>query len=174
MPSSEQKPPITDLSALIRGLSDAGVEFILVGGLAAVAHGAPITTFDLDIVHRQTDGNIEKLLQFLKSIHARQRRPDDRILKPDEKDLRGKGHLLLTTRYGALDILSVIEKDNRFEDLLPHTIKIDFHGREVRVLRLDTIVELKRESKDPKDRYRLPILEETLRQRMSEAPEDPE
>lgn len=43
-------------------------------------------------------------------------------------------------------------------------VKIEFQGNEVYVLNLETIVALKHESKDPKDRYRLPILEETLHQ----------
>ena len=40
-----------DLSAILEGLLQADVEFILVGGLAAVVQGAPVTTFDVDIVH---------------------------------------------------------------------------------------------------------------------------
>ena len=55
------KPSKIDLNALLKGLNEARVEFILVGGLAAVIQGAPVTTFDLDIVHRQTDKNIKKI-----------------------------------------------------------------------------------------------------------------
>jgi hypothetical protein len=158
------KRPTLALSALLKGLNEAGIEFILVGGMAAVAQGAPVSTFDLDIVYRQTDKNTKKLLRFLKSIDAYQRRPDDKVIEPDQRDLKGKGHLLLTTRFGPLDVLSVIEKGRGFEELLPHTVVIEFRGHRVYVLSLDTIVELKRGSKDPKDQYRLPILEETLRQ----------
>ncbi|MFH1984971.1 MAG: hypothetical protein ABIL58_24275 [Pseudomonadota bacterium] len=75
MPLQTKKPPILNLSALIKGLSQAGVEFIIVGGIAAVAQGAPVTTFDLDIVHRRTDDHVEKLDRFLKSIDAHFRRP---------------------------------------------------------------------------------------------------
>lgn len=163
MPSNNEKFRVADLSALLRGLNEAGVEFILVGGLAAVVQGAPVTTFDLDIVHRQTDENIKKLLRFLKSIDAYQRRPDDKVIEPDERDLKGKGHILLSTRFGPLDVLAVIEKGRGFEELLPETVEIKFRGHRVYVLSLDTIVALKRGSKDPKDQYRLAILEETLR-----------
>ncbi|WAC07527.1 MAG: hypothetical protein OS130_15130 [Thermodesulfobacteriota bacterium] len=136
--------------------------------MAAVAQGAPVSTFDLDIVYRQTDKNTKKLLRFLKSIDAYQRRPDEKVIKPDQRDLKGKGHLILTTRFGPLDVLSVIEKGRGFEELLPHTVAIEFRGHKVYVLSLDTIVELKRGSKDPKDQYRLPILEETLHQMRKE------
>ncbi len=168
MPSNNEKFRVASLSVLLRGLNEAGVEFILVGGLAAVVQGAPVTTFDLDIVHLRTDENIKKLLKFLKSIFAYQRRPDDKVIEPDERDLKGKGHVLLTTRFGPLDILAVIEKGRGFEELLPDTVEIEFRGHKVYVLSLDTIVALKRGSKDPKDLYRLPILEETLRQMREE------
>ena len=164
MPSKNKKPQVSDLSALLKGLNEAGVEFILVGGVAAVAQGAPVTTFDLDIVHRQTDENVEKLIKFLNSIGAYQRRPDDKVIEPDEGDLKGKGHVLLTTRFGPLDVLAAIEKGRGFEELLTDTVEIEFEGFKVFVLSLETIVALKRESKDPKDQYRLQIMEETLRQ----------
>ena len=60
-----RKPQVSDLKALLKGLSRARIEFILVGGIAAVVQGAPITTFDLDIVHSQAAENIQKLIKFL-------------------------------------------------------------------------------------------------------------
>ncbi|MDM8516008.1 hypothetical protein QUF76_07405 [Desulfobacterales bacterium HSG16] len=164
MPSKNEKSPEMDLGALIKGLKGAGIEFIIVGGVAAVAQGAPVTTFDLDIVHRQTDENIDKLMDFLASIGAYLRRPDDKIMKPTEEYLKGKGHVLLTTRFGPLDILAVIEKGCGFEELISDAVEFEFQGRVVHVLDLAAIVSLKRDSKDPKDRLRLPVLEEALRQ----------
>ena len=77
MPSSvKEKQSAADLSKLLKHLNNAGIEFILVGGLAAVAQGAPISTFDMDIVHRRTDDNIKKLHTLLISVGATQRRPD--------------------------------------------------------------------------------------------------
>jgi len=172
MPSKNKKPQVPDLSALLKELSEAGIEFVLVGGMAAVAQGAPVTTFDLDIVHRQTDENIKKLMKLLKSIDAYQRRPDDKIIEPDEKDLKGKGHVLLTTRFGPLDVLAVIEEGRGFEELVTDTVEIEFQGFKVYVLSLETIVTLKRGSKDPKDQHRLKILEETLRQMNEENEND--
>ncbi len=164
MPSRKKKPQAANLSALLKGLSEAGIDFIVVGGLAAVAQGAPVTTFDLDIVHKQTDGNIKRLLAFLKSIDAYQRRPDDKIITPTEKDLKAKGHLLLSTRLGPLDILAFIEQDRDYRELLADAVEIELYGNKVYVLSLQTLIELKQNSKDPADRYRLPILKETIRQ----------
>ena len=45
-------------TATLRALHDAGVGFILVGGLAAVLNGAPVNTFDVDIVHSRDTANV--------------------------------------------------------------------------------------------------------------------
>jgi hypothetical protein len=153
-----------DLSALLEGLLDAGVKFILVGGLAAVVQGAPVTTLDVDIVPDQASENIAKLLAWLKSIKAIYRRPDDKVIEPREIDFSAKGHALFTTRLGPVDVLAFIEEGKAYEDLLDHTVGIEFRGHTIRVLDLKTIVELKRGSRDSKDKQRLPVLEETLRQ----------
>ena len=164
MPTSSEIPTAVDLSAILEGLLEADIKFILVGGLAAVVQGAPVTTMDVDIVHSQSAANISKLLAFLKSIGAFYRRPDDKEIEPKEEDLSGMGHALFTTRLGPLDVLAVIEDGKAYEDLLEHTVEIEFRGRTIRVLDLKMLVELKRASKDPKDKRRLPVLEETLRQ----------
>lgn len=158
------RPRVADLSALLEALTKAGIDFIVVGGLAAVAQGAPITTMDLDIVHRQSNDNIDKLLAFLKKIDAIHRRIDDKILEPEKNVLSGRGHALFATRFGPLDVLAVIEEERGYDDLLPDTVEIEFRGHTVRVLSLKTLVELKQRSRDPRDRQRLPILQETLRQ----------
>jgi len=164
MPTSSEKPTGPDLGAILEGLIKAGIEFILVGGLAAVVQGAPVTTVAVDIVHKQPSENIAKLLAFLKSIDAFHRRTDDKVIGPKEKDISGTGHALFTTRLGPLDVLAVIEEGKAYEDLLEHTAEIEFRGHTARVLDLKTLVELKRASTDPRDRQRLPVLEETLRQ----------
>ncbi len=108
MHSSSRKPIVADLSAILEGLKKADVKFILVGVLAAVVQGAPVTTLDVDIVHKRSSDNINKLFKFLKSIDAIYRRPDDKIIAPQEEDFSGLVHALFTTRLGPLDVLAVI------------------------------------------------------------------
>ncbi len=164
MPLNNEKPAIIDLSTLLEGLLETGVDFILVGGLAAVIQGAPFTTIDVDIVHEQSPENIAKLLAFLKSVNAHYRRPDDKIIKPKAEDLSGKGHALFSTRSGPLDVLAIIEEGKTYKDLFEHSVEIEFRGYTLRVLGLKAMIELKRDSTDPKEKQRLPLLEETLRQ----------
>jgi hypothetical protein len=173
MPTSKKRMSTgPDLSAVLEGLIKADVKFILVGGLAAVVQGAPVTTMDVDIVHQRTSENIVKLLSFLKSINSFYRRPDDKIIEPTEQDLSGRGHALLSTRFGPLDVLAVIEEGKTYDNLLEHTVDITFRGNTIKVLDLRMIIELKRSSKEPKDKQRLPVLEETLRQLQEMAVDD--
>ena len=164
MPTDSGESKGINLGAILEGLVEAGVEFILVGGLAAVVQGAPVTTMDVDIVHDQSPENIAKLLSFLKSIDAIHRRPDDKVIEPKKGDISGRGHALFATRLGALDILAVIEEGKTYGDLLEHTVEIEFRNHAIRVLDLKMLIQLKRTSTDPKDMQRLPVLEETLRQ----------
>ena len=126
MPSGVKESTAADLSALLDGLLEAGGEFVLVGGLAAVVQGSPVTTMDVDIVHSRSSGNITRLIGFLKSIGAVYRRPDDKVIEPTETDLSEMGHMLFTTRLGPVDVLAFIEERKVYEDLLEHTVEITF------------------------------------------------
>jgi hypothetical protein len=135
-----------------------------VGGLAAVIQGAPVTTMDVDILYKQSPENALKLFSFLQSIHAVYRRPDDKLIVPKQADFSGMGHGLFSTRLGPIDVLGFIEQGCTYEDLLDHSVAIEFRAHMLNVLDIEKIIELKKASKDPKDRRRLPVLEETLRE----------
>jgi predicted nucleotidyltransferase len=159
-------PASNSLTDVLLRLVDAGVEFILVGGLAAVAQGAPLTTFDVDIVPRRTKGNIARLLGVLTSINAYYRgRPGGQRLPPDPAALEGPGHSLFMTDLGPLDVLGAIEGNRSYEELTGETISIVLAGRSLRVLSLEMLIRLKRASSHPKDRQALPILEACLKRR---------
>jgi hypothetical protein len=164
MHSNSRRPAVADLSAILEGLKKADVKFILVGGLAAVVQGTPVTTLDVDIVHDRSSENIARLFEFLKSINAIYRRPDDKIIMPTEDDFSGLKHALFTTRLGPLDVLAVIEEGKTYEDLIGHTVEIEFRGHKISVLNLKTLIDLKKSSVNPKHKQQLPVLEETLRQ----------
>src|SRR5437016_5618181 len=100
---SAQPAPTEQITRLLEELCLSGIEFIVIGGAAGVLHGAPVTTMDLDIVHRRTPENIAKLLEVLKRLGA-YFHPDlaQRRLPPREGDLTGQGHLNLQTNLGRL------------------------------------------------------------------------
>ena len=162
------------LPALLKTLAESKAEVIVVGGLAAVFQGAPVQTYDLDIVYAQYPKNIERLLAVLQTLEAIFRIQPERRLKPTASHLVGSGHLNLLTKDGPLDLLATIGANSRFEDLLPHSSEINIGaGLKIHVLDLETIIEFKERLGGDKDVAVLPILRETLREsRKRHYPED--
>jgi hypothetical protein len=155
--------PPQSLTTLLARLAASGTEFLLVGGLAAVAQGAPLATVDVDVVHRRTEANLDRLLAFLAGAGARYRgRPAGQVILPTREALLGRGHHLLATALGPLDLLGAIEGGRDFDGLLPESVEIQVEGQRVRVVRLRTLAELKRGSSSAKDRLTLAIIEDTL------------
>jgi predicted nucleotidyltransferase len=161
-------PGPSDYRTLLRELSTEGVEFIIVGALAAVLQGAPIVTLDLDILRRRTPENVAKLLRALVRLDA-VARGDPRRIAPNESHLRGPGHLLLDTRAGDLDVLGSIEDDTDFDAVIGDTIEMDLEGIRVRVLELSRVIRAKETAGRPKDLAVLPVLRATLEQIRSRA-----
>jgi hypothetical protein len=142
-----------DPLGLVEALADAGVELIIVGGGAAVLHGSPVLTADLDIVHRRTPENVERLLLILARLDACFRGDlAGRRLAPSAQHLLGSGQLLLSTALGPLDCLCVLHDGRGFDELLPHTVTLAVEGRSVRVLDLDTLIEVKTKAGREKDK----------------------
>jgi len=151
-------PTHADVGELLRRLVDAGVEFIVVGGAAAVLHGAPITTEDLDIVHRRTPENVSRLKNLLQELNAHVRELANRQLVPQESAFLGEGHVLLSTRLGPLDCLGALVDGRGFEELVSHSESFADEGSEFRVLDLSTLIDIKTKTGRAKDRLMLPVL----------------
>jgi hypothetical protein len=141
------------------------VELVVVGGVAAVLNGAPISTLDLDIVHARTPENLERLLAALTELDARYRDLTGRILRPELSALAGDGHHLLVTSCGALDVLGQIVGGLRYEDLLPETVESTVGAYRIRVLDLAALIRIKEQTGRDKDRAVLAILRRTLQER---------
>lgn len=152
-----------DFFAILSALRAQDVAFILVGGLAAALDGAPVTTYDTDVVHSRDEANVERLLRVLTDLDAIFRIQPGRRLKPSASHLAGPGHLNLITRYGPLDVLGTIGHNLGYQELLPHSAEMDIGERvRIRVLDLETLIALKELLAGEKDRAVLPILRRTL------------
>jgi len=155
-----------DFIGALRVLREGGVKFIVVGGGAAVLNGAPVNTFDLDIVHARNEYNVAKLLSVLDRIDAIYRMRPGRQLKPNASHLSSPVHQNLITSCGPFDVLERIGRGLGYEELLPRSIEMDTGGGvRVRVLNLETIVTLKEELAGEKDLAVLPVLRRTLEQK---------
>jgi hypothetical protein len=129
---------------------------------AGILHGAPVTTIDLDVVHRRSPENVARLLRVLRELDAVYRH-DPRQLHPEESHLSSPGHQLLVTRYGDLDCLGTIDQGRGYEELMPHTVEMRLSGGEaIRVLSLPALIEAKERAGRAKDLAVLPVLRATL------------
>ena len=140
------------------------VEFIIVGGVAAVIQGAPVTTFDLDTLVRVTEENANRLTSALEELDARYREHRAE-LRPGREDILAGGHLLLMTRAGPLDVLGFIGDKERYEDLLHVSSEYAMTIGTLRVLDLEELIRQKKSTDRAKDRAVLELLEEVLHRR---------
>jgi predicted nucleotidyltransferase len=152
-----------NLLATLRRLDEGKVEFIVVGGVAAVLNGAPIQTFDVDLVYSREAGNIDRILAVLASLDAVFRIQPERRLRPTKSHLAAGGHLNLMTRFGPLDLLGTIGQNAGFVELLGQSDEMDVgQGIRIMVLNLETIISTKEHVASEKDLAVLPILRRTL------------
>ena len=134
------------------------MEFIVVGGAAAVLHGAPVSTVDVDIVHRVEPGNVDRLLTLLQDLEARVRDPAGRDIKPSRAALLGSGQMNLITRLGPLDILCRLHDGRGYEQLRSRTVEVTDGAMELIVIDLETLIEIKASTGRARDRLVVPIL----------------
>jgi hypothetical protein len=113
MHTNDKNSSRVELRSILEELAKTNIKFILVGGLAAVIQGAPVTTLDVDIVYDRSFENTAKLLTFLESIDAFYRHPNDKVIQPNKDDFLTMGHRLFTIRLGPIDVLAFIEEDKK-------------------------------------------------------------
>lgn len=158
----------TDFRGLIRTLSEGNVEFIIVGGAAAIGHGSARLTSDLDVVYRRTKDNISRLVRTLAPL-----RPYPRGAPPglpfqwsDETISKGLNFTLVTT-LGAIDLLGEITGGGSFEDIRAHSITLNLHDTECLCLGIEWLIKVKRAAGRPKDFEAIAELEAILEERES-------
>jgi len=158
--------PIANYLAILKTLHQHKVKFIIVGGVCAVLHGAPLATFDLDVVHSREPDNLTRLSAALEELGALYRVPGRREMKPSPSHLASEGHQLLMTRFGPLDLLGTIGKGRDYDQLLQETVEMEVGpGLKVRVLTLENLVKTKEETGQEKDRAALPLLRRVLEEK---------
>lgn len=154
---------------LLEALSRHAVDFMVVGATAAVLEGAPLTTFDLDVVVDPDPSNRERLLAALEEIGAAFFDPVGRKILPTAERLEKNRVNLLETSLGRLDVMREIGHGQGWGDLLPRSHEIEVLGSVVRILDLAAIIETKEAAGRPKDLAALPLLRETLRLKQERA-----
>jgi hypothetical protein len=143
---------VVDFEQLLPALSRAGVELIVVGGVAAIVHGSARLTQDLDIVYRRTPENIARLAAALAPFAPYLRgAPPGLPFRWDSETIQRGLNFTLVTSAGDLDVLGEIAGGGTYETLILHSRKLAVFGVEFYCLGLDRLIQAKRDAGRPKD-----------------------
>jgi hypothetical protein len=148
---------------MLQGLAADEIRFVVVGGVAAAAHGASLVTNDLDICYDAAEDNVAFLAQRLASWQAYPRGIDPgRPFFMDARTFRTTPIMTLQTAEGALDVLDRIDGVGAYADLLPVADRVEALGTSFLALNLPALIRAKRAARRPKDLAQLPELEALL------------
>ncbi len=141
-----------DFRDLLSDLAGANVEFVVVGGVAAIAHGAARLTQDLDIVYRRTDDNISRLVAALvpRSPYLRGA-PRGLPFLWDTRTVKSGLNFTLTTPAGEIDLLGEITGGGNYDALLPYCVPLEVYGTRIQCIGLERLIYVKRAAGRPKD-----------------------
>ena len=141
-----------ELDDLIPILVRGRVDFVLVGGMAAILHGSARVTFDIDLVYERSADNIVRLVQSLEPCSPYLRgAPSGLPFKFDEQTVKRGLNFTLTTTAGDLDLFGEIAGGGTYQDVLPYSEEVDAFGVTFLCIGLDRLIHLKRATRRAKD-----------------------
>ena len=163
-------PDVHELDAgrLLGALADHQVRYVLIGGFAAIAHGSPFSTEDIDITPDAEAANVGRLSDALRQLGARVRTesaPDGLAFAHDASSLTEVKNWNLTTRYGDLDIAFWPDGTTGYADLVRDASAEEAFGLVVPTASLADIIRSKQAANRPKDQRVLPTLRRLLAER---------
>jgi hypothetical protein len=157
---------VTDYTSLLPLLVKNEIDFIIVGGAAATAHGSARLTLDLDVVYRRNDLNLERIVRALEPIQPYLRgAPPGLPFEWSVQTLKKGLNFTLITTLGPLDLFGEIVGGGGYEELQNETIKIQVAGVECLCLSLERLIEVKRAAGRPKDLEAIAELVQILEER---------
>ena len=139
---------------LLRRLNAAGVDYVVVGGFAVIAHGVIRATDDLDIVPGPDRDNLERLANLLSELEARPLGVDAELLERSPSDphvLAEGGSFQLETALGRLDVLQRLPWLPDHDELAERALRVELRGTEIPVCSLEHLKAMKRAAGGPRD-----------------------
>ncbi len=138
---------------LLRTLSAHGVDFVVVGGMAGLAHGSAFPTFDLDVAYGRERGNLRRLADALRELDVSLRgAPADLPFQLDAETLRRGANFTFDSPYGSFDILGDAAGMTSYDELRGNALVATIEGIEVRVASIDHLIAMKRAANRTKDK----------------------
>jgi hypothetical protein len=155
---------VTDIQRLLEVLTDAGVEFVVIGGVALVLRGSDRVTVDLDLCYSRRDQDLKRLAQALAPHHPRLRgAPADLPFLWDELTLRSGLNFTLTTDLGDVDLLGEVTGVGSFDAVASGASPLELGRIRVQVMDLDALERSKRAAGRAKDLLDLAAIAEIRR-----------
>lgn len=147
----------------IQILCDSGVEFVVIGGWAAIFHGSAHVTNDLDICYARNRENLRRLAAALAPFHPRPRGiPGDLPFLWDATTLANGTVFTLVTDLGIIDLLAEVTGIGAYKEAHDASIEVEAFQRRVRTLDIRALIRAKKAAGRPKDLLLLPELEGLL------------
>ncbi len=145
--------PDLDPRPILETLVRHGVDFVLIGGLAGVALGSALQTFDVDIAYGRTRENLERIAEALIELGATPRgAPRDVSFQLDAKTLLAGANFTFDTRYGSLDILGDPAGSPPYEKLREAGERLEVAGFQITVSSIDHLIAMKEATGRTKDK----------------------
>jgi hypothetical protein len=143
VPTERPRPPL-HADRILERLVARGVDFVVIGGIAAILHGSAQNTFDLDISCATDAGNLAALRKALVELVARLKgAPDEVPFVPDDRKLRQVEVLTLDTNAGELDVLARPAGSPGYATLRRRADRFDIGGFSVLVASIDDLIAMK-------------------------------
>lgn len=161
----------TKFDKILQLLVASRIDFVVIGGFAAMIHGANRATFDVDIVYSRSKENIKRLANALIPVQPYLRNvPPGLPFRWDEQTLAAGLNFTLQTTLGYLDLLGEVTGGGSYDDLLPFTEDVRFYGVNCRCVTLEKLILLKRAAGRPKDLEPIAELQALLREKKGKPP----
>jgi predicted nucleotidyltransferase len=146
-------PKVPDLNKLLEPLVRNGVDFVLIGGMAGIAHGSNYPSFDLDIVYACDRANIGRLVLALAELGVRLRgAPSDLPFVLDQRTIENGANFTFVTPHGDLDVLGDVAGLKDFGELASGAEEREIAGLPVKVASIDHLIAMKSAANRPKDK----------------------
>ena len=142
---------MTQFEELLKALLNEGVEFVVIGGLAANIHGVTVPTYDIDICYNRSPENLKRLARALHPLNPTVRAPKDPPFRADEATLKAGLNFTLETRLGDINILGEVGRIGFYKEAEHASSEVSMFGLKVRVMSINALIKSKKFAGRKKD-----------------------